>query len=165
MRQYQSNLDAEVFELLVERYWQRGFAAATRILRDRHAAEDALQDAFVRLLRRADRYDCAQPFAVWFYVILRNTCLDLQRRQKAARRLVDRAPQPTEAASEDDETGGLLDKLPKPDRDVLVLRIVQNMPFSEIAPALGCSEEAARKRAQRALRRLRKILAPQMHSI
>jgi len=164
MQRYQATLDADVFEQLVERYWARGFAVATRHLKDRHAAEDALQEAFMRLLRSAERYDSAQPFATWFHVILRNTCLDMLRQRQSACRLSNREPetspsQPAEV-NKDREVEVLLGRLSSADRDVLMLRIVHNMPFSEIAPALGCSEEAARKRAQRALRRLRKDLEP-----
>jgi len=164
MRRYQTTLDAAVFERLVERHWARGFAVAARLLNDRHSAEDALQEAFMRLLRRADRYDCEQSFASWFYVILRNTCLDMHRRRQSAPRLFDQEPdlRPSRLSEFDQEreTKELLARLPAADRDVLVLRVVHGMPFSEVALALGCREEAARKRAQRALHRLRKDLAP-----
>jgi RNA polymerase sigma factor (sigma-70 family) len=49
----------------------------------------------------------------------------------------------------------LLDVLANHERDVLVLRIVHGLGFSDVAAALGISEEAAKKRAQRALKRLR----------
>ena len=49
----------------------------------------------------------------------------------------------------------LLGALARSDQDVLVLRIVHGLGFRDVAAALGISEEAAKKRAQRALRRLR----------
>jgi DNA-directed RNA polymerase specialized sigma24 family protein len=49
----------------------------------------------------------------------------------------------------------LLNVLAQGDRDVLVLRVVHGLRFHDVAAALGISEEAAKKRAQRALRRLR----------
>jgi DNA-directed RNA polymerase specialized sigma24 family protein len=45
--------------------------------------------------------------------------------------------------------------LPPLERDVLVLRIVEGLSFAEIAAAVGISEEAAKKRSQRGLQRLR----------
>jgi DNA-directed RNA polymerase specialized sigma24 family protein len=52
----------------------------------------------------------------------------------------------------------LLDVLAHNERDVLVLRIVHGLGFRDVAAALGISEEAAKKRAQRALRRLRAMV-------
>ena len=49
----------------------------------------------------------------------------------------------------------LLSSLTCDDQDVLVLRIVHGLRFRDVAAALGISEEAAKKRAQRALKRLR----------
>jgi RNA polymerase sigma factor (sigma-70 family) len=53
------------------------------------------------------------------------------------------------------EIAKVLDGLARGERDVLVLRIVHGLAFRDVAAALGISEEAAKKRAQRALRRLR----------
>jgi RNA polymerase sigma factor (sigma-70 family) len=52
----------------------------------------------------------------------------------------------------------LLDLLPNREKNVLELRVVHSMSFKEIATALEISEEAAKKRAQRGLRRLRQRL-------
>jgi DNA-directed RNA polymerase specialized sigma24 family protein len=51
--------------------------------------------------------------------------------------------------------------VPAGERDVLVLRIVEGLPFADVAAALDISEEAAKKRAQRGLSRLRDhVLVP-----
>ena len=59
------------------------------------------------------------------------------------------------------DTLDLLDGLPRKARAVLTLRIVHDMAFRDVAAALGISEAAAKKRAQRALRQLRKRRAVQ----
>ena len=60
---------------------------AHRLIGDRFLAEEAVQDAFVRIWHRADRYDPAEgrPF-VWAYSILRGICLDRLRRQGRQKR-------------------------------------------------------------------------------
>jgi len=58
---------------------------------------------------------------------------------------------PVPGSSADD----LLRRLPVGERDVLVLRVIEDLPFRDVAAALGISEEAAKKRAQRGLARLR----------
>jgi hypothetical protein len=68
------------------------------------------------------------------------------------------------AAANVPDVSELLAKLPPPARAVLTLRIVHDMPFRDVAAALGISEEAAKKRAQRALRRLREQAARPAYS-
>jgi RNA polymerase sigma factor (sigma-70 family) len=62
--------------------------------------------------------------------------------------------EPTKPQTES-EIPKLLNSLSSRERDVLVLRIVHGLGFRDVAAALGISEEAAKKRAQRALKRLR----------
>ncbi|HID23673.1 MAG TPA: sigma-70 family RNA polymerase sigma factor [Planctomycetaceae bacterium] len=160
MARYQEQLDAAAFEQLVGRFLTPGLAAARQILRDEMLAEDAVQETFLRIVRSRKQYRPAMRFSTWFYTILRNVCTDMLRRQARQLRLLD------SVATEIDthvrrpsldplEVSELLAGLPDEARAVLVLRVVHDLPFRDIAAALGISEEAAKKRAQRALRRLR----------
>ena len=163
MGRFAARLDRAAFDELVGRFTRPAQAVASRRLGDRGLAEDAVQETFLRVVRARDRYECERPFASWFYAILRNVLVDLSRRQERHREAVDRlaARTPPEAAvvmqppvpgsSADD----LLRRLPVGERDVLVLRVIEDLPFRDVAAALGISEEAAKKRAQRGLARLR----------
>jgi RNA polymerase sigma factor (sigma-70 family) len=53
----------------------------------------------------------------------------------------------------------MLMRLAPQDREVLIYRLVHGMSCEEIAEALGCNLESAKKRAQRALQRLRQVVA------
>jgi len=174
MARFRSRLDSAAFDHLASRFLRPATAVAQEILSDRTLAEDAVQEAFLRLIRHRDRYDPAKPFAPWFYAIVRNVSVDLLRRRARYREALDdlvaRLPDdamvepfaetpdgPMAASGATD----LLALLPRGERAVLVLRIVEGMPFREVAAALGLSVEAAKKRAQRGLRRLRdRVLAP-----
>lgn len=159
MARYQECLDEGAFAQLVERFLVPAHAVALHLLADRALAEDAVQEAFLRLVRRRERYDSMRPFAPWFYTILRNVCTDVMRRQARAAQAVQRAGE-EQARREggiapSGEAFELLGQLSGDDQAVLALRVVEGLAFAEVAAALGISEEAAKKRAQRALRRLR----------
>ena len=164
MARYQSRLDGAAFEEIVARFLAPALAVARQILTDRALAEDAVQEAFLRLVRRREQYVAPKPFSSWFYAILRNVCRDMLRRRARHKEMLERAAVREAAAAPAVElldTLDLLGGLPRKARAVLTLRIVHDMAFRDVAAALGISEAAAKKRAQRALRQLRKRRAVQ----
>lgn len=85
MARFQDRGDAEAFEQIVSRFLAPALAAAHEVLSDHALAEDAVQEAFLRVVRRRDRYLPAKPFSSWFYAILRNLCTDMLRRRAKTR--------------------------------------------------------------------------------
>ncbi|HUU93335.1 MAG TPA: sigma-70 family RNA polymerase sigma factor [Phycisphaerae bacterium] len=169
MARFQARLDGAAIDEIVSRFMTPALAVARRILPDAGLAEDAVQEALLRVVRNRRRYDPARPFSRWFYTIVRNVCRDMLRRQARHAELVRQAAAQVETGSEtpgDDlpSAEGLLSQLPPGERNVLVLRVVSDMPFDEIGIALGISTEAAKKRAQRGLRRLRERRAATMEA-
>lgn len=167
MERFRASSDEKAFHHLVSRYYRSALCVAVGILgRDGLTAEDAVQEAFVRVVRASGRFDTQRSFAPWFFSILRNVCLDLLRVNTRRRRfmkvwLAEQTDRPQPTASELDGASDLLALLQKEEREVLVYRVLHGMTFREIAALVGCSEEAAKKRAQRALRRLRQYLSTQ----
>jgi RNA polymerase sigma-70 factor (ECF subfamily) len=74
--------DREALVVLVERYQRRGFIAALRLLGNRADAEDAVQQAFLRLYQSRAAYNPRWRFSTWFYRILTNACIDWLRRAR-----------------------------------------------------------------------------------
>ena len=66
-----------LFGELIDRYKVKGFTLAVRMLKNREAAEEALQDAFIRAYKALDRFQGASKFGTWFYRILYNVCLTM----------------------------------------------------------------------------------------
>jgi len=159
MRRFQRTGDADAFARVFARCLPSAIGIARQILGDASLAEDAVQEAFLRVVRGRKAYVPSQPFSSWFFAILRNVCVDALRNRARRARLVqeaaarrparERPPEPATDALD------LLAALPKGERDVLVLRIVHELSFRDVGTALGISEEAAKKRAQRGLKRLR----------
>jgi RNA polymerase sigma factor (sigma-70 family) len=67
---------------LVRRYADRGLAVALRMLRNRQDAEEAVQDAFVRVFRSVDRFEWKSSFATWFYRIVFNASASMAEQRK-----------------------------------------------------------------------------------
>jgi len=74
--------DRSAFAALVQRFERRAFAVALRLLGRREDAEDAVQQAFLRLYESRATYDPRWRLSTWFYRILVNACVDELRRRR-----------------------------------------------------------------------------------
>ena len=144
---------------------------ALQMLGDGHAADDALQEAWLRFDRTTARGDgdgeVIDNVPGWLTTVVSRICLDVLRSRTSRREdawpdeadVVDRAPTPEEEVELADAVGQamrvLLDTLAPAERLAYVLRDVFGVPFDEIAPILGRSTVATRQLASRARRRLR----------
>ena len=145
--------DRAAFRELYHRYSGPLLALATRMIGDVGAAEDLLQDAFVKIWRGAAYYDSrkSRPFT-WAVTIVRRTCIDHLRRHRlrtveATRDLameVALQPEPVDsprqatALREDAERVHLaLTQMPKPQRAALELALFSGYTHAEIAAQLG----------------------------
>ena len=153
---------AERFE--AERPRLRGLAL--RMLGGEAAADDAVQEAWIRLVRTDQGGEAIDNLPGWLTTVVSRICLDLLRSRTSRREatwpddaeLVDTAPTPEEEAELVEAVGQamtvVLDTLSPAERLAYVLKDVFAVPFDEIAPILGRSEVATRQLASRARRRL-----------
>jgi RNA polymerase sigma-70 factor (ECF subfamily) len=163
MTRFQRRRDAAAMQELVGRYAARALAVARQMLFDRALAEDAVQDTFLRVMNAARSYDPARAFSTWFYTVLRNLCMDmLRRRRREIRAMQQRLARAEQAGlvdppivPEPESASQMLAGLASPIRRAVILRVIEDLPFRDVAAALGISEEAAKKRVQRGLRALR----------
>jgi RNA polymerase sigma factor (sigma-70 family) len=123
-------------------------------------AEDCFQETFIAALRAYDRMDGRYPRA-WVMTIARRKAIDHHRAR--ARRPEPRAELPEATASdglpgEDAEIWSAVAGLSPAQRAAVALRYAADLPYREIAAALDCSEEAARRRVADGLAQLRKIV-------
>ena len=171
--------DEAAFDLLVSRYQQRAWRLAWSILRDAEEARDASQEAFVRLYQSAKSFGGRARFSTWFYRILVNCCLDQRRRHGWWHRIfrtraaedhaddaLERQPapvvDPVETLGREELMKRLweaVEELAPRQRAALLLQVQEELPTSEIAVVLKCSEATVRVHVHRALLALRKTLA------
>jgi RNA polymerase sigma-70 factor (ECF subfamily) len=140
-------------------------ALAGRLVRDRDAAQDVVQEASVHLWRRLDRFDPAKCRRAksWLDRLLVNRAIDHLRRRRRALPLLEydlSAPpgeQPDQQAERRERTDRLrhqLGELPPRDREALLLRFEQGLGYKRIAAHLGVSISGAYRIVHKALRRL-----------
>jgi RNA polymerase sigma factor (sigma-70 family) len=121
------------------------------------AAEDAFQETFLRALRGYPKLRHADHLRAWAFTIASRVVIDLGRRAQPTVELVDEAAAP-DGRPAYAELEHLADELPGRERAAVILRYGYDLPYSEIAAALGSSEDAARQAASSGVRRLRRKL-------
>jgi RNA polymerase sigma-70 factor (ECF subfamily) len=168
----------ERFAELVARHQRRALRIAYQYLRDAADADEAVQDAFVKVFTHIGSYREAWPFEVWFTRILINGCLD--RRKARARR--ERWFAPAEDAGVDEarptfggqaaldpearllarerreRLAGAIDKLDGRQRTIFMLSHYGDCTPREVSTITGLNESTVRVHLFRAARKLRALL-------
>jgi RNA polymerase sigma-70 factor (ECF subfamily) len=161
--------EAEVdLAALVEDYGALLFRVAHSILRNRAEAEDVLQDTFVRVLQHRRSLPAVRDMRVWLVRIAWNLALDRRRRVRPeqmdgvfAASLGAVTVPADRALGESRQLAALLEaieRLPKVERQVLLLCAVEELSTAEVAKVVGKSESAVRALLYRARSRLRELV-------
>lgn len=162
---------------LVDRHKDRAMALATRMLRNRQDAEEALQDAFVRAFNALPRFERKSSFSTWFYRIVFNVCsTSLSRRGDEITKSIDdqdeederRLELPAEdelpdVALESKELRQIVSKeieaMPVVYSAMLTLFLVQDLSYDEIVEVTGLPLGTVKVRLFRARELLRTAVA------
>ena len=153
----------ETVAALVTTYAATLYRVAFSVLRNAADAEDAVQEAFMRVLRHKDRLSEVRDRRVWLIRIVWNVVLDRKRRMKTRPETDDvaelarvipwqglSAEELAAAAQHHARVLGCVDRLPEKERQVLVLSAFEEMQSVEIAEVLGITESSVRSRLFRA---------------
>ena len=150
----------ESFGALYERYYNPLVALAYSVLADRHIAEDAAQESFVIACRDLSNLKSKDKFAAWLAGICRNIAKQMLRTKGKVI-----AQNVSASAENEGKKDCLVDairravwKLPTSNRELIVLRYYDNMPYEQIAQILDISVQAVNGRLIRAKRKIAKYL-------
>lgn len=152
--------DGRVFGELLAPVLDPGFRLAMTMLRDRGAAEDAVQEAAFKTWRKLHRVRDGADLKPWFLAVVANECRSVRRaRWWSVLRSDDRAVRPT-GTSESEwadriDLDTALDRLDRQHLLALTLYYHLDLPIEEVARVFGCTEGAARQRIHRALAAIR----------
>ena len=159
---------SRAFETLVRRYQAPVLAIARRFARDQDDAEDLAQRAFINAAGRAGGWR-GGSFKSWLFRIVVNLAKNhlrdvarFDRSEEAHER--EAPPAPAEAhdllerAERQRALRAAIARLPRRQREVLLLRIDGDLPFAEIAGALGITEVNAKVNFHHAVQRLKSWL-------
>jgi RNA polymerase sigma factor (sigma-70 family) len=159
---------AEQFDELVRTESSRLIAASAAIVGTRHLAEEVVQDAFVRLLRRGISESLDRP-AAWLRTVVVNASIDVVRRARHERQLlVSIGDSPAGAGAATDPAEALPDThlwaavraLPEDQAKAVALRYAADQSTQEIADALSITTGAVNSLLFRARQGLRSVLSP-----
>jgi RNA polymerase sigma-70 factor (ECF subfamily) len=177
--------EAAAFGVLLQRYQRPIYTFIARHVRDAEAATDLLQEVFTRVIQSGSEFRRSSKFSTWLYTIARNLCVDHMRRMSHRRHasldaspangaadgsafapFVERIALEQPGVDRSAAAGRLrnritqaIEGLPDEQREVFLMRQVQQMPFADIAVVVGVSENTIKSRMRYALERLQEALA------
>jgi len=171
--------DAEAYRVLVERYERRIYHVVYGMVRSQEDARDLAQDCFVKAFQNLHRFRLESKFYTWLCRIAMNLSIDHLRKMKHRShaafdeerasgdgaqvvRLSSRRDNPSENVSRQQVYSQIMaavDTLPEDQKQVLILREVEEMPYKEIADILDIPEGTVMSRLYYARRRLQELLA------
>ena len=163
--------DSELAEAIMQIYFSSLFSLAQSLLDDPDEAEDAVQEAVIKAVRRIDRYRIGSNFRAWVVTICINTCRGQLRKNKAMGSLQTslrvlwprnhNSANPQVLAELDERDSILWESMRALDekyRTPILLKVVHEIPAHEIATALGIKEKTVYTRMYEGFRRLRSEL-------
>jgi RNA polymerase sigma-70 factor (ECF subfamily) len=164
--------DDRALEVLVRSYHDRVYRFGLRVCRDSFDADDAVQEAFIKLARRPDVVRDPGVLS-WLMTVVRNACLRMLRSFRRPRPLLSEGTEGNDAlpASQLDPEAALarwrlvhlvhraIAALERPYREVLVLRDLEGQSGDQVCAALGLSAAAMKSRLHRARTMIREKLS------
>lgn len=176
--------ERRAFATLVQRHKTALFNFVLRQVRVQSAAEDLVQDVFVKIVNNASEFKHEARFTTWAYTIARNVCIDHLRKmalrkhpsldhsgtddgedtRSLGERVADERPRASVERNAignemSDRIASAVEQLPAEQREVFLLREVANVPFKEIAAITGVPENTVKSRMRYALERLQEALS------
>jgi RNA polymerase sigma factor (sigma-70 family) len=174
VRAYQEG-DERAFETLLQRHKRKIWSHIYLMVRNRQITEDLFQEVFIKVVNtlKGGRYNEEGKFLPWVLRIAHNLVIDHFRRNKKiplVRSAEDRdvfatIRQPGKNAEQtlvngqiDEDVRALIERLPKEQREVVVMRAYLGMSFKDIAAQTGVSINTALGRMRYALLNMRKLI-------
>ncbi|MEO8036265.1 MAG: RNA polymerase sigma factor [Acidobacteriota bacterium] len=155
---------------IYDRYSARIYNFAFRFLKNSEAAEDAVQEVFVKMLKHANQFHGDAKLSTWLFSITANWCRDYLRKadnkQKDSEDVLLTLPASNEYSPErnlqqkqdEQRVQRALATLTAEQREAILLSRYQGLSYAEIAQIAGCSEGAVKTRVFRAMETLKKAL-------
>lgn len=156
-------------DVLVRHHHRNLLRFAYSLSRDTALAQDAVQDAWIKVAGRLRRLDDPRAFRGWIYHAVRWRVFDLLKRSHRNERSLDTADADAETPSGDDDRdrgidlGAAIADLPGADRETLQLFYISGLTIPEIAVILDIPSGTVKSRLHRARNQLRQRLEGEHH--
>ncbi|NYB72999.1 sigma-70 family RNA polymerase sigma factor [Sedimentibacter hydroxybenzoicus DSM 7310] len=170
--------DVDAFEELIKDYKKIAYNIALRVLRNVEDAEDASQEALIKVFKNIQNFNMQSTFKVWMYRIVVNTCIDFKRKKnlnvvsidetidlggsvQIHREIADDSNNPDiliEKHFDNKLINDAVNKLEDDYKTIIILRDIQGFSYSEISEILTCNMGTVKSRLNRARKNLKEIL-------
>lgn len=161
VKQFKSG-NKNAFDAIVRRFQDRVFRLACVTLYDEQFAADVTQEVFVRSFKGLRRFHFRSAPFTWLYRVTKNVCKEFNR----TRRNETLADEPLDTAALPDQqvasfeharqVRNLVSALPERQREVVMLRLFEDLSVKETAGAMGCREGTVKALLHKATSNLRK---------
>jgi RNA polymerase sigma-70 factor (ECF subfamily) len=168
--------DESCFGELVRRHRERVYRVAASVLRDHGQADEASQEAWVKAYQGLSAFKGDARFTTWMHRVTVNAALDLRAREARLRRTAESAHRGEAPLREAEPAGGgalarllsreeiervraAVERLPERQRLTLLLKVREELKYTEIAEVLDCSVGTAKANVHHAVTNLRRLLA------
>lgn len=150
------------FEQIVKHYQKSLYKYIRYLTNSSNEVEDIMQDVFIRVYDNLDKYQIGTSFNRWIYKITFNhTMNELKRKNRRKVVLYDRIPDLPDTRVEDtgisSKTKKVLFQLTLEERNLLYLRIYEEMSYQKMSEILNKSEVSLRKKFERARKKFIKL--------
>ncbi|MDD4439961.1 MAG: sigma-70 family RNA polymerase sigma factor [Tissierellia bacterium] len=174
------NVDA--FEELIKDYKKGAYNIALRVMRNVEDAEDASQEALIKIFKNISSFNMDSTFKVWMYRIVVNTCIDFKRRKninvvsidetidlgsgrEIQREIPDESNNPDALIERNYSTQLVNDAINMLEDDfktIIILRDIKGFTYDEISEILTCNLGTVKSRLSRGRKRLKELLEKEM---
>lgn len=173
LRAISRSRDANAHRALFDRYFARVYVFIERRVDDRELARELASDVFLEVWEQADRFRGDAKVSTWIFGIARFKSLEAMRGQRRFKRsrveaggdeLISRVPESRSTATQlgaRDELRRIaeaMERLPRDQREALMLAVIEGLEPEEIASRQRISRDTVKTRVSRARRALRRIL-------
>lgn len=177
------NGDVDAFEELIKDYKKIAYNIALRVLRNVEDAEDASQEALIKVYKSIQNFNMQSSFKSWMYRIVVNTCIDFKRKKNINAVSIDENIDlggnkefQIEIADDTNNPDILIEKnfnsklisdavgrLEDDFKTIIILRDIQGFSYSEISEMLNCNLGTVKSRLNRARKNLKEILENELN--
>ena len=126
----------DAFDMIAERYQQKILRLAFAILGERTSAEDAAQDALLRIWRSLDKFRGESSLSTWIYSIARNAALSARKAVRESQPIEEPGLAVTAPSHATPDLMGMVEALPEQQRRVVILFYLEGKSYVETAALL-----------------------------
>ncbi|MGJ8656502.1 MAG: RNA polymerase sigma factor [Akkermansiaceae bacterium] len=152
------------FDQIIHRYTEYVLKLTYRVLWNHSDADEATQEVFIRLFNKIHLFKGKSSFKTWFYRFTLNIAIRLQQKRSKYEKRVTEYVHETEITKDSTspntvtdtlaQVRKLLNELPKPDQEIIMLKFYSELSFVDIAKVLDIGESAIKMRYYRAIKSL-----------